>query len=365
MRSLEHEFEVDVTEDSARRFAELSGDWNPLHTDANYARETKYRRPILHGAFSAGLFSRMAGMHIPGRECLLHGIKLKFVAPIVLPGRLRVHGKLVRQSDSGGVVEVCVTDAASGTRYVDGSYEFGLHAQLPVIEQKPVSAVGTETPILVTGASGGLGGALLSRLGDKALGISRSHQDGFLAAPDLAALPDLLEGRRIAGIVHCGWPTPDNQRLIDLGEQTQSAITHHVAGPLYDCLKLAQTLSAHGLPGAPLVLVGSSFSSPGRHGWRMPLYSLGKTLVPTLVEILALELGVRGKRCVGVVFDVIEGGGMNSDMREAVRLGHADRSPFGVLASTDEAAAQIEWVLGNSSHLASGAVMTLSGGALP
>src|SRR5215211_86917 len=45
-------------------FANVSGDWNPLHTDPGHAARTAYRRPVLHGAFSAGLLSRLAGMYL-------------------------------------------------------------------------------------------------------------------------------------------------------------------------------------------------------------------------------------------------------------------------------------------------------------
>ena len=360
------EFEVDVTEDDAHRFAELSGDWNPLHTDREYAARTSYRRTILHGAFSAGLMSRMAGMHIPGRDCLLHSIKLKFIAPILPPARLRVNGSMIKDYGDGGLVKVSITDSASGTIYVDGSYEFGRHRQRLISQTTLVrEVVGTDAPILVTGASGGLGSAVISRLGRRGLGLSRSGAVGALTVPDLAKLPELLAGKKIAGIIHCGWPNPDNQRLTALGRNTDAAIHHHVAEPLGECLKLAQALSVHGLPNAALVLVGSTFAQPGRHNWRMPLYSLSKALVPPLVQVLATDLGSRDLRCLGVVFDVIDRGGMNADMREAIKLAHADRSPYGELASTDEAACQLVWMLDNTSRLISGAVITLSGGALP
>lgn len=53
------------------------------------------RSPILHGAFSASLASRMAGMHILGTDCLLHGMNLRFFDPVVAPVRLLVRGTLV------------------------------------------------------------------------------------------------------------------------------------------------------------------------------------------------------------------------------------------------------------------------------
>jgi acyl dehydratase len=361
----ESEFGIDVTEEDALRFAELSGDWNPLHTDPAYAAETSYHRTILHGAYSAGLLSRMAGMHIPGRDCLLHGIKLKFISPILPPARLHVRGTLIREHGDAGVVQVTISDSSSGVHYVDGTYEFSRHRhQISTQTLTERKVVGKDTPILVTGASGALGTSVLSRLGTQGLGLSRSGKGDALKISDLARLPELLAGRKIAGIVHCGWPPPDNQRLIALGRDTEAAIRHHVAEPLGDCLKLAQVLSEHGLQGASLVLVGSTAYEPGRHNWRMPLYSLGKSLVPTLVKILAVELGSRNLRCLGMVFDVIDGG-MNGGMSDAVRLAHVDRSPFGLLLNPVDAAGQVVWLLDNTSHLVSGAVFTISGGMLP
>ncbi len=359
------EFEVDVSESDAYLFAELSGDWNPLHTDPSYALGTKFRKPILHGAFSAGLISRMAGMNIPGRDCLLHGMKIKFIAPIIPPTRLRVRGIVLRNHDNEGAVEVSITDSLSGVHYVKGSYEFSRHTHQEFPQDSSNSfVVNSEAQVLVTGASGGLGSAILARLGDSGLGLSRSGAAGALSVPDLSLLPEFLAGRKISAIVHCGWPSPDNRRLTVLGSDTDAAIRNYVAEPLGDCLKLAHALSVHGIPGATLLLVGSSASEPGRHNWRMPLYSIGKSLVPTLVKVLAVELGSQNKRCLGVVFDVIDGG-MNSAMRDVVRQAHADRSPNGLLASPEEAASQISWVLKNTSHLVSGALISLSGGAMP
>jgi len=120
-------FEVDVRPEDITAFAELSGDWNPLHTDAAHASRSQFGRPVLHGAYSAGLLSRLAGMYIPGVDCLLNSMQLRFIAPIRPPVRLRVRGELKSSASGLGRVEATITDAASGLRYVDGAYEFGRH----------------------------------------------------------------------------------------------------------------------------------------------------------------------------------------------------------------------------------------------
>ena len=356
-------FETSVTPEDGLRFAEVSGDWNPLHTDAAHAAASVYGRRVLHGAFSAGLISRLAGMYLPGVDCLLHGMKLKFVSPILPPASLVVSGRVTAESASGGRVEASVVDKATGAVYVEASYEFGRHrmASSSPSEQKTAAPRAGAPVILVTGTSGGLGAATLRRLGTAAIAARRNADTGRLEAADLTGGED--GARPIKAIVHCGWPMPDNRRFIDI-EDPDRAIEHGVAHPIRDIQVLASALAKRGLPQAPLILVGSTFAEPGRHYFRMPLYSIAKSTIPTIVEILSLELASTSHRCVGVVFDVLDGG-MNKGITDAARLAHADRSPWGALGTMDEAADQIRWLIENESRLLSGATVTLTSGSVP
>jgi acyl dehydratase len=88
------EFEHQVTEDDVLRFAENSGDFNPLHVDPAYAKQTRFGRQITHGAFQVGLASALVGMHLPGQRVLLGSIHAQFPAPLFFPARVRVRGEL-------------------------------------------------------------------------------------------------------------------------------------------------------------------------------------------------------------------------------------------------------------------------------
>ena len=355
--------EVLVDAEAARAFAALSGDWNPLHTDDAYAAGTQFGRTILHGAFSAGLVSRMAGMHIPGTDCLLHGMQLKFLQPIVPPARLTVRGTLVQERGETGRVTVDISDAESGRRYVEAWYEFGRHRLATAVAPVARATRGSEPVVLVTGASGGIGQALLARLGAQGRGVSRGGGRGLVAVPDLSAAGDAIGDAPLAGIVHLGWPAPDNTRLTRLGDPGP-AIDHNLAQPLQQAIVLGRLLAERGTPDALLLLVGSTAADPGRHNYRMPLYTLAKAIIPTLCRILAVELGPSGRRCVAAIFDVVDTG-MNKTMSAQARHAHEDRAPAGRVPSADEAADQLSWLLSNRSFLMSGATVTLSGGALP
>lgn len=71
-----------ITAGHIARFAELSGDRNPLHVDPAWAAKTRFGGCIAHGALSAALISRVLGMELPGTGSVYLGQTLKFTAPV-------------------------------------------------------------------------------------------------------------------------------------------------------------------------------------------------------------------------------------------------------------------------------------------
>ena len=47
-------------------FANVSGDHNPLHLDAEFAATTSFKRPIIHGSLASSVFSKIMGTEFPG-----------------------------------------------------------------------------------------------------------------------------------------------------------------------------------------------------------------------------------------------------------------------------------------------------------
>lgn len=365
-------FTVKVTDKDRSEFANLSGDFNPLHIDDDYVKSTSFKKCILHGAFSAGLMSRMAGMHLPGTKCLLHSMKLNFKNPIYTPVSLEVQGTLEKDFGDHGQVSVIISDAKSGERLVDGSYEFGRHTvdlHHTDIELRTDTGISLESnpsdaQVLITGAGGGLGSSLMRQSDFKCLSVSRKEAVGLTYVEDLESSDFADSVGPLSAIVHCAWPKPLNEPLLGTISDTKTLTEHHLAKPIRECIALAKLLKEKGVPGAKLILIGSTFSAPGRHAWSFPYYSLSKSLVPTLVKILALELGATGHKAIGINFDMLDGG-MNATISKAAKIAAKDRSPIGKLPTMDEAALDLKWVLDNAGSLISGAVIDLSGGNIP
>lgn len=73
-----------VTDEDVRKFAEVSGDYNPVHLDEDYAKDSRFGRRIAHGLFSASLFSGLFGTKLPGRGCVYAAQNLKFRRPVYI-----------------------------------------------------------------------------------------------------------------------------------------------------------------------------------------------------------------------------------------------------------------------------------------
>ncbi len=71
-----------VTADVIGAFADVSGDRNPVHIDAEYAAATMFKERIAHGMLSAAYISAVFGMQLPGPGAIYISQTLAFKAPV-------------------------------------------------------------------------------------------------------------------------------------------------------------------------------------------------------------------------------------------------------------------------------------------
>jgi 3-hydroxybutyryl-CoA dehydratase len=75
-------FSKTITEADVVLYAGLSGDTNPLHLDAEYARSTRFGQRIAHGMLTAALISTVIGTKLPGPGAIYAGQTLRFLKPV-------------------------------------------------------------------------------------------------------------------------------------------------------------------------------------------------------------------------------------------------------------------------------------------
>ena len=125
---LKHGFDATLTSEDAVGFAALSGDINPLHTDAEYARSAGFAGPVLFGMLVSALYSRLVGVYLPGKYALLQGIDIDFNAPCYAGDRLRVEGQIIFLSDVYRRCEIRASIRRDGTKLISRAViRTGLH----------------------------------------------------------------------------------------------------------------------------------------------------------------------------------------------------------------------------------------------
>ncbi len=71
-----------VSDGDIAEFVDAVGDYNPVHSDREYAASTMFREPIAPGIWTAGLISAVIGTRLPGPGAIYLSQDLKFLKPV-------------------------------------------------------------------------------------------------------------------------------------------------------------------------------------------------------------------------------------------------------------------------------------------
>jgi 3-hydroxybutyryl-CoA dehydratase len=90
------EISKEIMENDINSMAELTGDFNPIHIDEDFAKKTRFKGRIAHGVLSAGLISAVLGMHLPGPGAIYLGQTLKFLNPVRVGDTLKAEAVVTK-----------------------------------------------------------------------------------------------------------------------------------------------------------------------------------------------------------------------------------------------------------------------------
>jgi acyl dehydratase len=87
-----------VTEADIIGFAGLSGDFNPIHIDHEFARSTPFHRPIAHGLLILSMASGLGLFSPPMRTLAFVGIReWLFKGPVFIGDTIRVRARITEK----------------------------------------------------------------------------------------------------------------------------------------------------------------------------------------------------------------------------------------------------------------------------
>lgn len=231
-------------------------------------------------------------------------------------------------------------------------------------------------PILVTGASGGIGGATVRHLVDAGATViasgrneealnALSSETGCTALPfDLTSEDSVrgaLEGRDLYGVVNCGGFGGEIATPMDTDiDVFDKVISINARGALLVTKYAAQSMIRLGKGGA-IVNVSSQAGLVGLKGHIS--YGSSKAALDNITRVSALELGPHNIRVNGVHPTVVM-----TPMsawywgRPEIETPFLETMPLGRWATVDEIAAPIVFLLSDAASMISGVALPIDGG---
>lgn len=124
---MKEKFSAVITGEMMRKFLEISGDQNPLHNDPVFAQAMGFPNTVVFGMLTASLISTLGGCYLPGKYCLIQGVEIRFVKPVMVGDTLTVMGEVVEVEKelNHAVIKVTIRKEA-GEQVLRGKLKVGV-----------------------------------------------------------------------------------------------------------------------------------------------------------------------------------------------------------------------------------------------
>jgi 3-oxoacyl-[acyl-carrier protein] reductase len=383
------ELERAFTAADVERFAAISGDWSPLHVDPVYAASTELGGCVVHGMLLASLFSQLVGMQIPGRLALYVGQDLAFRRPVRVGETVRAIAKVTAKSEATATVGLATeVRNAAGLVAVSGSAKVKVRDTRPAASPGPrvaSSAAAGQRVALVTGASRGIGAAVARALAARGIAVavnyykSADEAAGHVQAirqaggTAVAVQADVRDGEEVARLVQRvheelgGIHLVVNAAIGELGQARfvdlewpafQRHLEYQLKAAVHVCQAAYPLLKAGG--GGAIVNVLSQVTA-GVPPANMADYVAAKYALYGLSKALAVEWAPDGIR-VNTVSPGLTRTALTEHYHERLFKAEAGRTPLRRLASVEDVASAVAFLLGDESAFLTGVNVPVTGG---
>ena len=95
-----------LTDNHVKKFAELSGDYNPLHFDEEFVSKTKFKRLVVQGGLTTGLLHALVAMDMPGPGTVFLSQNWKFTAPVFINDTITAEAEVLNVHETKPVTQL-------------------------------------------------------------------------------------------------------------------------------------------------------------------------------------------------------------------------------------------------------------------
>ena len=126
---MESTTEKTVTIEDIKKFAEVSGDFNPVHLDEEFAKKTIFKGRIAHGFLTASFISTIIATELPGPGSIYLKQSLKFLAPVYIDEKILVKVRIIEINIEKSKVKLITECLKNKTLVLTGEAEILIQAK--------------------------------------------------------------------------------------------------------------------------------------------------------------------------------------------------------------------------------------------
>ncbi len=104
--------------DHVQTFADLTGDYNPLHFDESFTAKTKFKRLVVQGGLTTGLLHALVAMDMPGPGTVFLSQNWKFTAPVFIGDTIIAEAEILCIHESKPVTQLKIQVTREGEETV-------------------------------------------------------------------------------------------------------------------------------------------------------------------------------------------------------------------------------------------------------
>lgn len=120
-------FEVVITEEMMEHFKAITGDINPLHNDADYAKSLGHPDRVVYGMLTSAMLSTLAGVYLPGKHSLIHEVDIKLEKPVYIGDVITIEGVVKEKNDTFSFIVVkVVAKNQNGGKVLKATMQIGV-----------------------------------------------------------------------------------------------------------------------------------------------------------------------------------------------------------------------------------------------